>query len=139
MKLNLNLYKEYRLSLGKFISDSSKKEYKFDIEDNDRFYIYMKQHINNGQINGKTQIIVDELFIEDADKTFFDEESFTLEAKLFVTTKQDIVYVYDLIMRNVKIVHITQSKSKYDGNWVLKMYAMEIPANTEITVLDINS
>lgn len=138
MKLNLNLCKEYNLGLGKLIAVNSGKEYEFDIEDDDRFYIYMKQHIINGKVDSMTQVRIDELSVIDPSKTFFDEKTFILDAKLFVVNSQDIEYVYDLEIRGVSIVDIEPFNKKYDNDeWSLKMCALKIPYNTAIKILEI--
>lgn len=142
MKLNLNLCKEYHLGLGKLIATESGNEYEIYLEDSDRFYIYMKQHIINGKVDNMTEVRIDELFITDPEETFFEEKTFILDTKIFVVTHQDMVdieYVYDLRIRGVSIVDVDLFKRKYEnGEWSLPMCALKIPHNTAITVSEIS-
>lgn len=140
MKLNLNLCKEYHFGLGKLIATESGNEYEFYLEDNDRFYVYMKKYIINGKVDSMTEIRIDELFVSDSEKTFLDEKTFTLDTKIFVTTIQDIIYAYDLKIKGVSIVDVGTLNIKYDNDkWSLKMCAMKIPYNTMITVSEISA
>ena len=56
--MNLNLCKEYSFALGKLISNESGKEYSFDMEDDDRFYIYMKPHIIKEKVESLTEVFL---------------------------------------------------------------------------------
>lgn len=131
--MNLNHYKEYRFAISKLISTESGKEYKFDMEGDDRFYIYMKPHIIKEKVDGLTEILIDELFVTDPDKTFFDEKSFTLDTKMLVIDRQNIAYAYSVIIKNVCIVDSSARKYE-DDEWVVKACKLQIPYRTGITV-----
>ena len=44
------------------------------MEDDDRFYIYMKPHIIKEKVESLTEVLIDELFISDPDNRFFNEK-----------------------------------------------------------------
>ena len=71
--MNLTLYNEFRFINGKFVSDNSRKIYNITISKGDRFYNYMKKHFINERVEGMTQEIIDEIIIQDPDKSFFHE------------------------------------------------------------------
>ena len=134
--MNLNLCKEYSFALGKLISNESGKEYSFDMEDNDRFYIYMKPHIIKEKVESLTEVLIDELFISDPDNRFFNEKTFTLDAKLLVTDKKDMVYAYSVIIKRVRIIDSVNKKYN-DEEWTINHCQLQIPYNTAIAISEI--
>lgn len=133
--MNINLYKEYHFSHGILTATNTGKEYLFFISNNDRFYHYMKKHIIKEKVDGLTYETIDNISIEDADKTFFDEKSFTLSTIMPVTDRNDNVSLYKLTMKNVNITPNNVSKKGYDnGAWKLEMYDLELPWQTTIDI-----
>ena len=51
--MNLNAYKEYRFTQGTLTSKESGRVYCFRLDKNDRFYTYMKPHIQPAVYKGK--------------------------------------------------------------------------------------
>lgn len=136
--MNINAYKEYKFAHGKLVATDTEKEYSFSISRNDRFYHYMKKHIIKEKVDGLTHETIDDISIEDADKTFFNEKSFMLNTVMLVTDRNDNVNSYMLTMKNVKITPNNVSKKKYDNNsWNLEMYDLEIPWQTNIDIAEV--
>ena len=52
-------------------------------------------------IEGLSYANIDDIYIEDKDKTFFDEKTFILKAAMLVTDKNDYVQSYALTIKNV--------------------------------------
>ena len=134
--MNLNFYKEYRFAISKFISTKSGKEYDFDMEDNDRFYTYMKPHIIKEKVEGLTEVLIDELFVTDPDNTFFNEKTFTLDTKMLVTDKKNFVYAYSVIIKDIRIIDSANRRYK-DGEWTVKHCQLQIPYKTAIDVSEV--
>lgn len=134
--MNLNSCIGYNFALGKLISTKSGKEYEFDIEDDDRFYIYMKPLIIKGKVDGLTEILIDKLFVTDPDKTFFDEKTFTLDTKMLVTDKQNIICAYSVVIKGVRIINSSIWQYE-DDEWVIESCKLEIPYKTHITVSEV--
>ena len=133
--MNINLYKEYHFSHGILTATDTEKEYSFSISKSDRFYHYMKKHIIKEKVDGLTHETIDNISIEDADKTFFNEKSFTLSTIMPVTDRNDNVSLYKLTMKNVNITPNNVSKKGYDnGTWKLEMYDLELPWQTTIDI-----
>ena len=133
--MNINLYKEYHFSHGILTATDTEKKYSFSISKNDRFYHYMKKHIIKEKVDGLTHETIDNISIEDADKTFFNEKSFTLSTLMPVTDRNDNVSLYKLTMKNVNITPNNVSKKGYDnGAWKLEMYDLELPWQTTIDI-----
>lgn len=133
--MNINLYKEYHFSHGILTATDTEKKYSFSISKNDRFYHYMKKHIIKEKVDGLTHETIDNISIEDADKTFFNEKSFTLSTLMPVTDRNDNVSLYKLTMKNVNITPNNVSKKGYDnGAWKLEMYDLELPWKTTIDI-----
>ncbi len=133
--MNINLYKEYHFSHGILTATDTEKKYSFSISKNDRFYHYMKKHIIKEKVDGLTHETIDNISIEDADKTFFNEKSFTLSTLMPVTDRNDNVSLYKLTMKNVNITSNNVSKKGYDnGAWKLEMYDLELPWQTTIDI-----
>lgn len=135
--MNINLYKEYHFSHGILTATDTEKEYSFSISKNDRFYHYMKKHIIKEKVDELTHETIDNISIEDADKTFFNEKSFTLSTIMLVTDRNDNVSLYKLTVKNVNITPNNVSKNGYDnGAWKLEMYDLEIPWQTAIDIVE---
>lgn len=133
--MNINLYKEYHFSHGILTATDTEKKYSFSISKNDRFYHYMKNYIIKEKVDGLTHETIDNISIEDADKTFFNEKSFTLSTLMPVTDRNDNVSLYKLTMKNVNITPNNVSKKGYDnGAWKLEMYDLELPWQTTIDI-----
>lgn len=136
--MNMNLYKEYHFSHGILTATDTEKEYSFSISKNDRFYYYMKKHITKEKVEGLSYEKIDDIYIEDKDKTFFDEKSFTLKAAMFVTDKNDYVQSYVLTIKNVKFIADNVSTKSYEnGAWKLGLYSLELPWQTNIDIVEI--
>ena len=73
--MNIKVYKEYRFAFGKLVATDTGKEYTFSISRNDRFYHAMEKHIIKEKIEGLSYANIDDIYIEDKDKTFFDEKT----------------------------------------------------------------
>lgn len=138
MTLDLNFCKKYWFSHGKFISIKSGKEYKFKIDEGDRFYDYIRQHIMNGEVNGITDIKIDELFITDPNGEFLQEQSINIDTLMIVEYLDNKCYTYKLVMNNVSIVDITSYGLKNsDVERMISLCTLKIPHNTAITVSEI--
>lgn len=136
--MNINAYKEYHFSHSILTATDTEKEYSFSISRNDRFYHYMKKHIIKEKVDGLTHETIDNISIKDADKTFFNEKSFTMNTFMAVTDKEDNISLYMLTMKNVKLTPNNVSKKKYDNNsWNLEMYDLEIPWQTNIDIAEV--
>lgn len=136
--MNINAYKEYRFAFGKLVATDTGKEYSFSISRKDRFYHYMEEHIKKEKVDSLTHETIDNISIEDADKTFFDEKSFILNTIMLVTDRNDNVNSYMLTMKNIKITPKDISKKRYDNNsWKLEMYDLEIPWQTNIDIAEV--
>lgn len=136
--MNMNLYKEYHFSHGILTATDTEKEYSFSISKNDRFYYYMKKHITKEKVEGLSYEKIDDIYIEDKDKTFFDEKSFTLKVAMFVTDKNDYVQSYVLTIKNVKFIADNVSTKSYEnGAWKLGLYSLELPWQTNIDIVEI--
>lgn len=136
--MNINLYKEYHFSRSILTATDTGNEYSFFISNNDRFYHYMKKHIIKEKVDGLTYETIDNISIEDPDKTFFNEKSFTLSTIMPVTDRNDNVSLYKLTMKNVNITPNKVSKKGYDnGTWKLEMYDLEIAWQTDIDIVEI--
>lgn len=134
--MNLNLCKEYRFAIGKLVSNESGKEYRFDMEDDDRFYNYMKPYIIKEKVENSTEVLIDKLFITDPDNTFFNERTFTLDAKLLVSDKNNIVYAYSVIIKIVRIIDFANRKHN-EEEWVINHCQLQIPYNTVIAISEV--
>ena len=134
--MNLNSCIGYNFALGKLISTKSGKEYEFYIEDDDRFYIYMKPLIIKEKVDGLTEILIDKLFITDPDKTFFDEKTFTLDTIMLATNKHNIACAYSVVIKGVRIINLSTWQYE-DDEWVIESCKLEIPYKTHIAVSEV--
>lgn len=136
--MGINLGKEYRFADGEMISTDTGKEYPFLISKNDRFYHYMRKHIMKGKVESLTCENIDEISIKDNDETFFDERSFTLNARMIVF-KDNSEQLYIVIIKNVMLKEVNKfsTKSYEDGYWKLGLYSLEIPYQTDINIIEV--
>lgn len=136
--MNIKAYKEYRFAPGTLTATNTGKEYTFYISKHDRFYDYMKKHIIKEKVESLTYENIEDISIEDTDKTFFNEKSFTLSTIMLVTDQNDYVYSYALTIKNVKLKENNFSTKAYsNGSWKLGLYSLEIPYQTDIDIVEI--
>lgn len=137
--MNINLYKEYRFALGKLVATDSGKEYTFFISRNDRFYHNMEKHIIKEKVESLSCENIDEIYIEDKDKTFLNEKTFTLNAVMLVTDKNNYIQSYSLTIKNVKLKANNFSTNLYEnGFWKLGLYSLELQWRTDIDIVEIS-
>lgn len=137
--MNIKAYKEYRLALGKLVATDTGKEYTFSISRNDQFYHEMEIHITKEKVEGLSYANIDDIYIEDKDKTFFDEKTFTLKATMLVTDKNDYVQSYALTIKNVKLIANNVSTKSYEKEtWKLGLYSLELPWQADIDIVEIH-
>ena len=135
--MNLTLYKDFRFVRGMFISEVSEKSYKISIPKGDRFYSYMKKHFINEKVEGLTKEMIDEIIIEDPDKTFFDEATFTLNTDMLAALG-NTVYAFGITIKRLKLNEINVSRKAYqDGKWILTLFELEIPYQTDIDIKEL--
>ncbi|MBQ6994471.1 MAG: hypothetical protein IJN64_08310 [Lachnospiraceae bacterium] len=137
--MNLNIYKEYKFINGKFTATKTGNEYEFSLKDDDRFYIYLKPYIINEKVEGLTHLMIDEIVISDANNTFFEEKSFTLNATILAKDQNNFMCPFTLTMKKaVKLNDIKTSKKSYrNGEWSLTLYELEIPYKTDIDIAEV--
>lgn len=136
--MNIKAYKKYRFALGKLVATDTGKEYKFSISRNDQFYHNMEKHITKEKVEGLSYENIDDIYIEDKDKTFFAEKTFTLKAAMFVTDKNNYVQSYTFTIKNVKfIANNVSTKSYENGTWKLGLYSLELPYQTDIDIIEV--
>ncbi len=136
--MNIKVYKEYRFAFGKLVATDTGKEYTFSISRNDQFYHNMEKYITKEKVESLSYPNIDDIYIEDKDKTFFDEKTFTLEAAMLVTDKNDYVQSYALTIKNVKLIANNVSIKSYEnGAWKLGLYSLELPWQTDIDIVEI--
>lgn len=98
----------------------------------------MEKHITKEKVEGLSYANIDDIYIEDNDKTFFDEKTFTLKAAMLVTDKNDYVQSYALTIKNVKLIANNVSTKSYEnGAWKLGLYSLELPWQTDIDIVEI--
>ena len=98
----------------------------------------MKKHIIKEKVESLTYENIEDISIEDTDKTFFNEKSFTLSTIMLVTDQNDYVYSYALTIKNVKLKENNFSTKAYsNGSWKLGLYSLEIPYQTDIDIVEI--
>ena len=133
--MNLNTCKEYHFSHGFFISTDSQERYPFIIPVDDRFYIYMKDHIANEYVTGQTKEIIDKIIITDSSKSFFSERNFTLKAIILITDLNNVVTAYDFQINNVSLHETQFSSTSYNtDSWELSLYELQIPYKTQFSI-----
>lgn len=134
--MNIKAYKEYRFEHRKLVAADTGKEYTFFMKPDDRFYHYMEKHIMKEKVESLTYEYIDEILIEDVEKTFFNESSFTLNTIMLVTDKSNCVQAYTLTIKNVKLkVDSSSTKSYKNGVWRLVLYKLELPGQTDIDIV----
>lgn len=135
--MNMNQFIECRFFHGCFVADDSGKSYSITIPKYDRFYEYMKPYFSMGGVDGLTKVMIDDIFIEDADKTFFDEKTFTLKTIMLAKDKVNVVHSFDVVIERVKLNKTNTTKIAYvDGKWVLGMVELQIPYHTAIGIVE---
>ena len=133
--MNIKAYKEYRFARGILTATDTGKKYSFYIDEGDRFYNYMEKYIINEKVEGLTYENIDCITVNDIDRTFFYEKSFTLNAVMFVTDTNDVVYSYIITIKNIKFKANNFSKKLYNnGSWKLELYSLELPYQTKIGI-----
>lgn len=134
-------YEKYRLK-GKLISKQSGKIYDFRIDENDRFFSYIKPYLIDEKTSSTTKLMIDDLVVTDKDRTFLSDNSenrFKIEAVLIATDSQDMVYGFELVIDNIKFNTINVSKFSYENdNWKCSLFEMEMPAYTKINIVERN-
>lgn len=137
MIMNFNLYDEYRFTQGKLISTQSGKKYEFNLDRQDRFYTYLKPHITNGKVTGLTKLMIDTLAVKDTDKSFWDENTFSLNTIILARDNSGVYYSYEISIKNIKINRIDVSKLSYENeSWICTLCEMEIPYQTNIDIVE---
>ena len=115
--MNINLYKEYT----------------FFLEKSDGFHEAMRKYIIKEKFEKLSRETIDRISINDEDKSFFEEKSFTLSMFMLVTDVGNRVDTYTISIKNVKVSSKNLSKTKYDKNcWQLDMYELVIPAGENL-------
>lgn len=133
--MNLNLYKSYRLSMVKLVSNTSGTVYEATISKQDRFYQYMKDYIIAERVEGQTKEPIDELSVKDPNKTFLSEDTFTLTAVLMAEDSNEVSYSYDFAITRVQFNFLKNSKCEYaNGWWNLTLPELQIPYHTVIEI-----
>lgn len=133
----MNLYKEYRFYNCVLISGTSGKCYKTRIPKGDRFYEYMRKHITAEKVEGQTKVMIDNVVVEDPDKTFFDDIafSFTLKTEMFVKDYADVVSSYSMMIERVELNSINVSGRAYrNSTWTLTLFELQIPYHTRFHI-----
>ena len=65
----------------------------------------------------------------------FYEKSLTLNAVMFVTDTNDVVYSYIITIKDIKFKANNFSKKLYNnGSWKLELYSLELPYQTKIGI-----
>lgn len=133
--MNLNLYKKYWFANVELTSNSSANVYEAMISKNDRFYQYMKKYMIAEKTEGQTKEPIDELQVKDPNKSFFTEDTFSLNAVLMVQDHNEEVSSYDFSIARVRFNRINNSKCEYvNGWWNLNLFELQIPYQTVIEI-----
>lgn len=135
----MNLSKEYKLIQCKFISTKTNKMYEASIQDDDRFYNYIRPFIIKEKVAGETTFLIDELIVKDCDKTFFEEKQFLFEAILLVEEEKDNYIAYSFkISKAISFDVIGTSKREYKNNmWKLTLHGLKVPYNTDVEICEL--
>lgn len=137
MIMNFNLYDEYRFTQGKLISSQSGKKYEFNLDRQDRFYTYLKPHITNRKVTRQTKLMIDTLAVKDTDKSFWDENTFSLNTIILARDNSGVYYSYEISIKNIKINRVDVSKLSYENErWICTLCEMEIPYQTNIDIVE---
>ena len=135
--MNMNQFVECRFFRGCFVANDSGKSYNITIPKYDRFYEYMKPYFFMGRVDSQTKVMIDDIFIEDADKTFFDEKTFTLKTSMLAKDKVNVVHSFDVVIEGLKLNKTSTTKIAYvDGQWTLGMVELQIPYHTSIGIVE---
>ena len=93
----------------------------------------MRKYIIKEKFEKLSRETIDRISINDEDKSFFEEKSFTLSMFMLVTDVGNRVDTYTISIKNVKVSSKNLSKTKYDKNcWQLDMYELVIPAGENL-------
>lgn len=134
--MNFNLYKEYHFFKSKLTSIKNGKSYTIHLDKNDRFYSYLKPHLTTGKVSALTKLMIDKLTVEDTDRTFLNEDYFSLNTTILAKDSNDTFYAYELSIKKLKINRINVTKQSYENsNSTLSLCEMEIPYLTDINVV----
>lgn len=135
--MNMQLYHDYRFFRGCFESNTSGKVYKITIPKHDRFYEYMKPYFTSEKVTGQTKVMIDDLIVEDPDRLFFDERTFTLNTLLLATDKKDIAHSFNVTIKGLQLNKTQTSRIAYaDGRWMLSLYELQIPYCASIDIVE---
>ena len=124
---------------GCFITDKN-SIYAFEMDKDDRFYQYITPYIAKGKVESATKLAVDKISIYDSEKTFFDNDSFTLKTRMMTevgNANGSIVNAQQIVIEGVSL-DITNSieKSYMNGVWEISLGELKFPYHTEIVVID---
>ena len=133
--MKFDLCKEYRFAKGTLTSSKTGKVYDIRLDKDDRFYSYIKPYIAAGKVVGLKKFMIDKIEISDNDNTFFDEDYCSLNSIVLAKYDNNEVFAFELSIKNVKIHNTNVSRQVYENkNWVLVLYEMEVPYQTDITL-----
>ena len=135
----MNLSKEYKLIQCKLLSAGTKKMYKVSIQDDDRFYHYIRPFIIKEKVEGETTFLIDELIVKDCDKTFFEEKQFLFEAILLIEEEKENFVAYSFVFdKAISLDVIGTSKREYKNDiWKLTLHGLKVPYNTNVIITEI--
>ncbi len=112
--------------------------YDFDIPEDDRFYQYITPYIDRGGFDGVAKIKIDKVFIKDGGKTFFDNDRFTLQARLMteeIGLNNSIVKAHSITIDGVSLDTSTSTAQSYkNGVWEITLGELIISYHSEITI-----
>ena len=95
----------------------------------------MKPHFIDEGVIEQTPEMIDEIYIEDSDKSFFNEGSFSLDTIMYGIDKNEVVYSFTVLIKGLKLNQTTSSKVRYDnGEWKLSLFELQIPYHTSIDI-----
>ena len=114
--------------------------YDFVISENDRFYHYIKPYIEKGMVESATPFPIDRIVITDINKTFFENTTLTLQARMM--SKVAVKDAEIIISKNIKIENIAFDATKStqrcyeNGKWQINLGTLKIPYNAEIIITE---
>lgn len=137
--MNIDEFKTYRFAAGSLTEVKTGKKYRFSIDENDRYYQYMKKYIKNEGVESEDEVRMDEIVIEDKSKTFLEQKTFVLDAVLLLTDKNNDVHSYEFSVNPIKIVEYKFSSNKYEKGFLkLNMYGMKFLYKTRFKINKVN-
>lgn len=135
--MKVQLYDEYHFFHGYFEADNSGKKYKIIIPKYDRFYKYMMPHFSNEKVVAQTNVMIDDIIIDDMDKSFFNEKTFTLNTLMLAKDKTNVVHSFSVEIKGLKLNKTRTSKIAYeDGKWILSLFELQIPYCASIRIVE---